>query len=176
MSLDVYLTMPGVAVESGGIFIRENGQTKQISWEEWNERYPDREPVEVKPHVTEDVFDYNITHNLGGMAQEAGLYDAMWHPANLDPEMKARIQERYEAKDYHGPEGAFALERSVTIYARDLIQPLKDGLALLQAEPERFKAFNPDNSWGNYEGLVDFAAAYLAACIQYPDAEVHTST
>ena len=30
--------------------------------------------------VPSDVFEANITHNLGMMAREAGVYDALWRP------------------------------------------------------------------------------------------------
>lgn len=50
MSLDVYLTLrdaPSRKAEDR-IYIREDGQTKEISFEEWNKRFPGREPVVVK--------------------------------------------------------------------------------------------------------------------------------
>ena len=34
---------------------------------------------EVEPEVRQTVYDANITHNLGDMAQAAGIYDALWH-------------------------------------------------------------------------------------------------
>jgi hypothetical protein len=42
----------------------------------------------------------------------------------------------------------------------------------LQADPARFQSLNPSNGWGTYEGLVQFVTAYLAACVQFPDATV----
>jgi hypothetical protein len=150
MSLDVYLTMPaesgdGEAVER--IYVRREGRTEEITRAEWDEQYPDRAPVAVVlPDEEGEVYWRNITHNLGKMASEAGLYDAMW--------------------------GA---EDQGWTHAHDLIEPLRDGLATLQADPERFKQFNPANGWGDYEGLLDFAASYLAACMKWPDAEVRVS-
>lgn len=41
MSLDVCLTTPHIIHrETSGIFVRENGQTKEISRSEWDERNP----------------------------------------------------------------------------------------------------------------------------------------
>ena len=149
MSLDVYLTMPPdtkPSVRGSGIFVRQDGQTVEISRTEWDTLHPDRDPV-VVGCVDEgdgsEVYSSNITHNLGRMAREADLYDAMWRPD----------------------------EHELT-HARDLIEPLRDGLATLQSDPERFRAFNPENGWGDYEGLLRFTAAYLAACQQWPNAEV----
>jgi hypothetical protein len=94
----------------------------------------------------EGVFDYNITHNLGRMASEAGIYQHLWRPEEL----------------------------GIT-KASQLIEPLRTGLAVLLADPEKFKAFNPENGWGNYDGLVNFVLAYLRACQKYPDATIGVS-
>jgi len=90
-----------------------------------------------------EVYSANITHNLGGMAREAGIYDHLWCPEKL------KITTAFE-----------------------LIAPLRAGLMRLTANPERFKAFNPENGWGSYENLVSLVQSYLAACIDNPDAEV----
>lgn len=150
MSLDVYLKLKGVQNLGGGrtaIFIREAGTIQEISREEWDRRFPDWEPVEVVlPDDDEWVFNYNITHNLNVMAEAAGIYQHLWRPEEL----------------------------GIT-KAWQLIQPLREGLALLEAKPGTFKAFNPVNGWGSYEGLVKFVRAYLEACEQWPEAEIGVS-
>lgn len=147
MSLDVYLSLPGAnKTRQTGIFIREDGQNREISREEWDRRFPDREPVVFAHLDVDEVYSDNITHNLNRMAGEAGIYEALWRPEEL----------------------------GITT-AGQLIQPLTDGLALLQSEPARFQAFNPSNGWGSYEGLVSFVARYLEACREYPTALVRTS-
>lgn len=59
MSLDIYLRLPANS-ETGGdptpeteerIFIREGGQNKEISREEFYERFPGREPVAFVPDL-----------------------------------------------------------------------------------------------------------------------------
>ena len=92
------------------------------------------------------VYERNITHNLNTMADEAGIYKHLWRPDEL----------------------------GIT-KASQLIEPLTKGLELLRSDPERFKAFNPPNGWGDYDGLVDFVAEYLKACIDHPDADVGVS-
>jgi hypothetical protein len=148
MSLDVYLTLPGVQVqiEQPRIFIREDGQNKEISRADWDARFPDREPYTVTPEDSETVYSGNITHNLSKMANEAGIYEALWRPEEI----------------------------GIT-HATQLIEPLKAGLALLKSDPSRFKALNPSNGWGTYEGLRQFVADYLVACEEYPSAEVSVS-
>ena len=99
--------------------------------------------TEVKPTV---VWDRNITHNLGKMADEAGIYYHLWRPEEI---------------------GIFS--------AWQLIQPLREALRVLREDPERFKKFNPENGWGTYEKLVEFVEKYLLACEENPKADVKAS-
>lgn len=92
------------------------------------------------------VFDTNITHNLGAMAREAGIYMHLWRPDELG------VKE-----------------------ARELIAPLQEGLAKLKADPEKYKKFDAINGWGTYEHFVPFVEGVLDACMQYPDGSIHTS-
>lgn len=146
MSLDVYLNLPSAKRQTAGsgIFVRENGRILEISEEEWFRRNPDREPVRaVAEEGNGEVYSANITHNLSQMARLAGIYSALWHPEELG--ITKAIQ---------------------------LLSPLANGLAALRADPDRFKAFNPSNKWGNYEGFVEFVSEFLEACIAYPEATV----
>lgn len=93
-----------------------------------------------------DVYKRNITHNLNKMADEAGIYKHLWRPEEIE-----------------------------VTKAEQLIEPLAAGLALLQSHPDRFKAFNPSNGWGSYEGLVYFVQEYLEACRENPDADIRVS-
>lgn len=93
-----------------------------------------------------DVYEANITHNLDDMAEEAGIYKHLWRPEEL----------------------------GIT-KACELIQPLRDGLALMVSDPPRFQKHNAPNGWGLYEHFVPFVRKYLAACEEYPDATVRVS-
>jgi len=92
------------------------------------------------------IYDANITHNLNNMADEAGIYKHLWRPEEI----------------------------GIT-HAKQLINPLREGLALLLSDPERFKKFDPKNKWGDYDGLVKFVRSYAAACEENPNAEVSVS-
>ena len=147
MSLDVSLTIPEYQPESPyipHIFIRDSGQTKEISREEWDRRFPGREPVTILPSdKIGEVYSSNITHNLGKMADHAGLYKPLWRPEEI----------------------------GIT-HAHQLIEPLRLGLDILRQSPETFQAMNPENGWGTYEGLCTFVSDYLEACRRYPQATV----
>lgn len=146
MSLDFYLIMPGILQKPEGIFIREDGQTKQISRAEWDERYPGQEPVSFDAEETNEVFSANITHNLNRMAGEAGIYKCLWRPD----------------------------ENGITV-AWQVIEPLEAGLDLLISDPERFRKFDASNGWGTYDRFVPFVRQVLSACKQYPHATVWVS-
>jgi len=94
------------------------------------------------------LYSANITHNLGKMAAEAGIYEAMWRPEELTPP---------------------------AVLAKDITSTLRNGLAMLINDPPRFKALNPSNGWGDYYGFVTFVRNYLAACERYPAAEIRVS-
>jgi len=92
------------------------------------------------------IYDANITHNLNKMAGAAGIYKHLWRPEEI----------------------------GITT-AGQLVAPLRAGLALLMAEPERFKAMNPPNGWGSYDNLVKFVNDYLHACEENAEAAVRVS-
>ena len=95
---------------------------------------------------SEEVFWANITHNLGEMAQAAGVYQACWHPEEI---------------------GATR--------AADIIPALENGFRALKNNPERFRRFDSPNDWGRYEHFVRFVKKYLHACQRNPNAEIRIS-
>jgi len=119
MSLDVYLTQKKwISYDAGKTLTEEN----------------------------ETVYDANITHNLGKMADEAGIYKALWRPEEIG---KTK--------------------------ASEIVELLENGLADLKARPEHFEKFNSPNGWGMYEHFVPFVEKYLEACKEYPDAVIEVS-
>ena len=98
-------------------------------------------------HEEQEMFySANITHNLGKMAGEAGIYKALWRPEEIG---KTK--------------------------ANEIVELLEKGLADLKARPEHFEKFNSPNGWGMYEHFVSFVEKYLKACKEYPDAIIEVS-
>ena len=93
-----------------------------------------------------EVYEANITHNLGKMASEAGVYEACWRPEEI---------------------GAGK--------AKDIIPILEKGISLMESDRERFESFAPENGWGTYGNLLQFLRNYLAACKENPEAEISVS-
>ena len=79
------------------------------------------------------------------MAKAAGVYDCLWR----------------------SPENGFRL-------AGQLIDPLRDGISRMEADPKRFKAMDSPNGWGTYKVFLPWLERLLEACIANPDAEIHT--
>ena len=94
------------------------------------------------------IFHANITHNLGPMAEAAGIYTVLWRPETL----------------HEGP-----------VYAKELIDRLSVGLDVMLADPAKFRALNAPNGWGTYYDFVPWVRRYLDACKQNPEAIVKAS-
>ena len=93
-----------------------------------------------------EVYSANITHNLGAMAKEAGIYMHLWRPEEIG-----------------------------LTKAGELIEPLRAGLELMKADQARFEKHNAPNGWGLYEHFVPFVEEYLAACEKNPGATLWVS-
>ncbi len=137
---------PRTNEQSSGIFIRVGGEQFEITRAEWDRRNPGREPVVFRSDDTETtvVWHRNITHNLGKMADAAGLYEPLWRPDEI---------------------GA--------THARMLVERLESGLQTLTSDRDKFAALNPENGWGNYDQLVEFALSFLEACRSNPDCTIY---
>lgn len=146
MSLDVSLRLDTPIAKKGtGVFVRENGTNKELTVEEVREKFPNA-VVEENEYESEYVFDANITHNLGKMADKAGIYYTLWRPEEIEISK-----------------------------AKDIIELLEKGLTDLKSRPEYFEQFNSPNGWGMYEDFVPFVEKYLNACKNYPDAIIEVS-
>ena len=92
------------------------------------------------------LYHGNITHNLGLMANKANIYTLVWRPEEIG------IQK-----------------------AKDIIQPLYEGLIDLQIRPNYYSKFNANNGWGMYKDFVIFVKDYLRACRSYPETDIFIS-
>ena len=95
---------------------------------------------------TVELYSANITHNLSGMAEAAGIYRACWRPEEVE-----------------------------ITKAKQLIPFLEMGLKVLREDPETYKGYNSPNGWGKYECFVPWVEKYLQACVEFPEADVSVS-
>lgn len=147
MSLDVSLKVPGSEGPARqAIFVRKDGQTVEVTREDWDKRNPGREPYLVSVGGDETVFSDNITSNLVPMAKAVSedFYLALWHPEDIGAKK-----------------------------AKDISDILNQGLKELYRDPEKYKELNPANGWGSYDTLFLFVTRYLSACHRFPEADIY---
>lgn len=68
-----------------------------------------------------------------------------------------------------------ALYESQGKTAASILPALESGLAVMQADPARFEAFNAPNGWGLYKHAVPWLAEVVRACRENPAAVVRVS-
>jgi len=93
-----------------------------------------------------EVYSSNITHNLGKMADAAGIYKCLWRP------------------DENGIK-----------YAHQIVEPLAAGVALLATHKAKFEEYDAPNGWGLWKHFLPWCADYLQACRDNPDALIEVS-
>jgi len=92
---------------------------------------------------TFEIYTANVTHNLGAMANEAGVYRHLWRPEEVGVETAA-----------------------------DLIVPLAGAIVKMKADSERFRSFNPENGWGCFNSFLPWLERLLQQCRENPKAKV----
>lgn len=146
MSLDVYLSIKIEQEDITKIRIYDaEGKERELTRAEWIAAFPDFAIVDDYP-TWKTVYSSNMTHNLGKMAVEAGIYHCVWRPD----------------------------ENGITA-ASQIVEPLRKGIERLKADPVHFKQFSASNGWGTYDQFIPWLIEYLNACETYPDAEVSVS-
>jgi hypothetical protein len=90
-----------------------------------------------------EVFEANITHNLGTMAAEAGIYRHVWRPEEIN----------------------------ITT-AGELIEPLEKAIEDMEARPDHYQQFDCFNGWGTYDDFLPWLKKYLEACRNNQDARI----
>ena len=107
--------------------------------------------------IPEDCsFEYlhvgNITHNLGEMARhipvskELKLYNVLWRPEELDLTTTDSILEYVDT-----------------------------GVRYMLKNKKKLEKYNPDNGWGNYDGLLSFAKKVGSACLFNSGCEIEAN-
>lgn len=59
--------------------------------------------------------------------------------------------------------------------ALDSIPILEKGIADMKANPDKYKALNPSNGWGDYEWGLEFLERLLNACKEHPKCTIEVS-
>lgn len=59
--------------------------------------------------------------------------------------------------------------------ASDCIAPLAAAIHAMEIDPAKYKAMDPENGWGDYEGCLDFLKTIHEACVSHPSCSVWVS-
>jgi hypothetical protein len=111
----------------------------------------------------EFLYSSNITHNLGKMADAAGLYEALWRPYQL--------KEGYDIPedDY---KAEWEYEDANPVRAYEISPIIEKGLEDMKKRPKHYEKFNSSNGWGMYHDFVPWIEQYLEALKKYPESFV----
>jgi len=93
-----------------------------------------------------EVHWQNITHNLGRMASEAGIYKHLWRPEEIGIKT-----------------------------AGQLIKPLETAIKDMEKRPEYYKQFDASNGWGTYNDFMPWLKKLLQACKDYEKSIIKVS-
>lgn len=93
-----------------------------------------------------EVYSTNVTHNLGNMASEAGIYNYLWR----------------------------APENNIN-NAKQLILPLTKAIEDMELKPSLYDPLSAKNGWGTYEQFIPWLKELLQACKDYPNARIDTN-
>jgi hypothetical protein len=96
--------------------------------------------------ATTPIWETNVTHNLNKMAEAVGIYEILWKP-----------------------------EENGIIRAKEIIEPLADGIALLKSDAKKYKRFESPNGWGTYDSFIPWLEKVLDNCKLYPDSFIVVS-
>lgn len=59
--------------------------------------------------------------------------------------------------------------------AGDTLETLRAGIRDMENHPEKYRAMNPPNGWGGYEGALRFLRDWQAECAKHPNATIRVS-
>lgn len=106
-------------------------------------------------------YDFSMAANVGG--EEPATIDNTWrnYTSNVSPMWS-------EALGHHITE----LENRP---GRECYPLLVAATELMEAQPDRFKAMNPENGWGDYDGALSVLRELASWCRKYPDALLEMS-
>lgn len=59
--------------------------------------------------------------------------------------------------------------------AAEAIDDLRQAVQRMASDPEKYRAMQPPNGWGNYEGARDYLSDLLEGCLAHPKSTIYVS-
>ena len=104
-----------------------------------------------------------MTHNLAEMFHKAGFYEAMMNETGGTGTFGEVVLGK----------GRKPLARA-PMTAAELLPLVSAGLQDMRDNPTEYRALEPENGWGKYEGALKFTEALAKACAEHPAAVVES--
>lgn len=105
-----------------------------------------------------EVYEANITHNLGKMARAVLCFGIENHNENKDITL-------YDILWHGSGQSGYVITPMLEI-----------ALYELKEHREIYEEYNPENGWGDYELLVKFTEGLLGACKAFPETTLWCSS
>jgi hypothetical protein len=158
MSYDIYLYD-----ETAWAHRKEGCPQEEVSWR--GERFMDIADGHVCPG--DIVWIGNITYNISPMWADALRVDA-----GVAVDAGGGIRRIMGFDGSREPYGIHRFEGAPGVEAAG---PLIEAVRTMESDPERYKAMEPDNGWGSYDGALAFLRRIADECVAYPAYRIHVS-
>lgn len=104
-------------------------------------------------------YDVSLTINTG--IEEVNVAECGNYTSNVSPMWSEAL--------------GFPLSKLCGMNASDAVPHLRKAIAAMEDEPNKYRAMNPENGWGNYEGALSYLRKMLIECVQHPLCKIYIS-
>lgn len=59
--------------------------------------------------------------------------------------------------------------------AGDVLDALRVAVTAMETNPDEYRALNPENGWGSYDGALSYLRDLRDACAMHPNAQIYIS-
>lgn len=182
MSLDLYIKSRQPVKHRGtGVFIRDNGQTRELQTiEEVKAYFPDADTsdIEVREWEDDELFHVNLTHNLTEMASHVPIECAEGHytmPQFFErdkPDWKPEPLTAYNLL-WHPETNPLLSQRTIgtreaIAITPELVRQCMDVYHYTAFHRQELEVYNPSNGWGSYEQLLKATHDLLVCLLGIP--------
>lgn len=102
-------------------------------------------------------WDFSLEVDVGG-EHPAEVWDGPNYTYNVAPMYRLALSDDNGIRSIDGKR------------ADGCVPILKHAICVMEASPDQFRALNPENGWGNYEGALKILKQLLDACQKMPKA------
>ena len=113
--------------------------------------------------INVEVASYNLTHNLGELASKVPVGTTIRYISAT----------KHEEKELSLYDILWRADQNGLYTPSDIREYLITGLQYLKENYDDLLQYNPSNSWGHIDNLIEVTSKLIADCAIYPDASLH---